>query len=84
MNKKNQILDELFSKIMNFIPEKIHNFNNEFENNLKTLLNTSFERLELVTREEFDIQKEVLLKTRKKLDYLERKINELVSEEDLD
>lgn len=46
----------------------------DVEANLKAMLNAFFSRLDLVTREEFDVQREVLRRTREKLEQLEVKI----------
>ena len=49
----------------------------DLEKNLKALLASFFSRLDLVTREEFDVQREVLARTRAKLQELEAKVTEL-------
>lgn len=49
----------------------------DVEKNLRALLGGLFSRLDLVTREEFDVQREVLLRTRSKLAELEKKVAEL-------
>ena len=49
----------------------------DLERNLKALLAGFFSRLDLVTREEFDVQRQVLLRTREKIERLEAKVNEL-------
>ena len=49
----------------------------DLQKNVKALLTQQFARLELVTREEFDIQTKVLARSREKLEELERKIMEL-------
>lgn len=49
----------------------------DLEKNLRAMLGGLFGRLDLVTREEFDVQREVLLRTRAKLAELERKVAEL-------
>jgi BMFP domain-containing protein YqiC len=49
----------------------------DLEKNLRTLIASAFSRLDLVTREEFDVQREVLARTRAKLQELEAKIAEL-------
>ena len=49
----------------------------DLEKNLRALLQSAFERLDLVTREEFDVQREVLARTRAKLAELEAKLAEL-------
>jgi hypothetical protein len=51
----------------------------DLEKNLKALLVSFFGRLDLVTREEFDVQCEVLARTRAKLQELEAKLAELES-----
>jgi BMFP domain-containing protein YqiC len=49
----------------------------DIEKNVKTMLNQGFSKLDLVTREEFDIQAQVLAKTRAKLEALEVRVAEL-------
>ena len=49
----------------------------DLEKNLRALLAATFSRLDLVTREEFDVQSEVLARTRAKLVQLEAKLAEL-------
>ena len=49
----------------------------DLEKNLRALLQGFFARLDLVTREEFDVQRQVLLRTREKLARLEAEIAEL-------
>jgi BMFP domain-containing protein YqiC len=51
----------------------------DVEKNLKQMLTAGLSRLDLVTREEFDIQARVLLRTREKLDALEARVAELES-----
>ena len=49
----------------------------DLEKNLRALLAAAFGRLDLVTREEFDVQREVLARTRARLEELEAKLAEL-------
>ena len=49
----------------------------DLEKNLRTLLGSFFAKLDLVTREEFDVQRQVLLRTREKLAALEAQVAEL-------
>ena len=49
----------------------------DVEKNVKAMLGSAFNRMDLVTREEFDIQQQVLLKTREKLAELEARLAEL-------
>jgi len=49
----------------------------EFEKNSRALLGTAFARLDLVTREEFDVQSEVLARARARVSELESRVDEL-------
>ena len=49
----------------------------DLEKNVKAMLSQGFSRLDLVTREEFDVQTQVLAKTRAKVDALEARLAEL-------
>ena len=69
-----QILDELAGKIGGAIAESPLK---DVEKNVKTLLGSTFGKLDLVTREEFDIQQQVLIKTREKLAALEARLAKL-------
>ena len=69
-----QILNELAGKIGNAIAESPVK---DVEKNVKTLLGSTFSKLDLVTREEFDIQQQVLIKTREKLAALEARLAKL-------
>jgi BMFP domain-containing protein YqiC len=46
----------------------------DMEKNARALLGSLFSRLELVTREEFDVQQQVLMRTREKLTQLEDRV----------
>lgn len=72
LNKK--VLDEIGSKVTEILE---HSPAKDVERNLKVLLTGVFSKLDLVTREEFDIQQEVLLRTREKLITLETKVSAL-------
>ncbi len=49
----------------------------DLEKNMKAMLNQGFAKLDLLTREEFEIQSEVLARTRAKLEALENRVAEL-------
>ena len=66
---------ELIESILNILPQNTKEIKDDVKDNLKILLNDYLRKIDVVTREEFDVQKEVLLKTRKKLDDLEEKLN---------
>ncbi|NNM83491.1 MAG: accessory factor UbiK family protein [Burkholderiales bacterium] len=69
-----KLLDEIGAKVNEVIaasPAK------DVEKNVRAMLSGLFSKMDLVTREEFDVQKEVLLRTREKLTALEARIAEL-------
>jgi BMFP domain-containing protein YqiC len=53
----------------------------DLERNINALLQSAFTKMMLVSREEFDVQTEVLNRTRQKLEALEKKLSELESKE---
>jgi BMFP domain-containing protein YqiC len=63
-----KLFDELGAKIREMIAASPAR---DLEKNMRALLSSTFARLDLVTREEFDVQREVLARTREKLDKLE-------------
>jgi hypothetical protein len=71
---QNKFLEDVSSKISQLIAESPAS---EIEKNLKALLQSAFAKLDLVTREEFDTQTQVLLKAREQLNLLEQKLAEL-------
>ena len=70
--------EKLFQEVSAKLSELIANSPaRDLEKNARALLTGLFSRLELVTREEFDVQSEVLRRTREKLEQLEAKVAEL-------
>ncbi len=68
------------NEISNKIKEVVSNSPlGDTEKNIHALLKSIFTKMELVTREEFDVQTEVLRNTREKLVMLEKKLSELES-----
>jgi BMFP domain-containing protein YqiC len=69
---------KIFEDISARISEMIANSPaKDVEKNLRALMTSSFNKLDLVTREEFDIQKEVLAHTRARLEELEHRVAQL-------
>ena len=69
-----KLLDELGAKIREVMADSPAR---DIEKNLRAILTAAFARLDLVTREEFDIQSEVLARAREKLAQLEARLAEL-------
>lgn len=70
-------LDELTRKITGLLPDNIQGLQTDLEANIRELLQNSLRKLNLVTREEFDVQSALLERTREKLDRLEAILAEL-------
>jgi len=73
-------INDLARKLADSVPESARDLKTDLERNFSGLLNGAFARLDLVTREEFDIQRRVLERTRDKLTALEAEIARLEAE----
>ena len=71
-----QTIDEITRRLAESVPGELKTARSEVERQFKSVLENAFNRLDLVTREEFEIQKKVLLRTREKLDRLEKLLSE--------
>jgi len=70
-------IEEIAKQVTDAIPPSLKNIANDFEDKTKTVLQRKLAQLDVVTREEFDVQTQVLIKTRSKLSELENKLAEL-------
>ena len=70
-------LEKFATKITSSLPLDAQHVKDEFKENLKPVLQSFFAKFEIVTREEFEIQKEILRKTRLKVEELERLMTSL-------
>ncbi|MBS0484603.1 MAG: accessory factor UbiK family protein [Proteobacteria bacterium] len=68
------VIDEINAKVSEILH---HSPAKDIEKNIRVLLSGAFTRLDLVTRDEFDVQQEVLQRTREKLILLEARVAEL-------
>ncbi|WJF90005.1 accessory factor UbiK family protein [Paraburkholderia bonniea] len=74
MKQPNDVFNDLQAKVSDLLknsPVK------DVERNVKAVLSQGFSKLDLVTREEFDTQTQVLVRTRTRLEELERRVAEL-------
>lgn len=74
LNLNSQTLDELAARIGQALQDSPAK---DLEKNVKSLLASSLSRLDLVTRQEFDVQREVLQRTREKVEGLEVRVADL-------
>ena len=70
-------IDDLARRLSNLVPPGMSQARDDLEQNIKATLQMSLRKLELVTREEFDVQRAVLLRSREKMDALERTVEQL-------
>lgn len=70
----NRFIDELSQKLSGMMPPGARELREDLERNIRAVLQSSFQKLELVTREEFEVQSEVLANTRAKLNKLEEQV----------
>lgn len=74
-------IDEITKKILALLPIDAQNIEDEIKQKIKMILQASLSKLDLVSREEFDIQTQVLAKTREKVEHMEKQIKTLSSNE---
>ncbi len=72
-------LDELARRLSSLVPPGLREGREELQQNFKSVLQAGLGKLDLVTREEFDVQRAVLARTRDKLEALERQLAELAN-----
>jgi hypothetical protein len=70
-------IDDLARRLAEAVPQNLRAMGEDLERNFKSLLQTGLEKMDLVTREEFDVQVAVLVRTREKLEALEARLAEL-------
>lgn len=70
-------IEEIAQQVSDAIPAGLKNVASDLEEKTKTVLQRKLAELDVVTREEFDVQTQVLIKTRTKLTELETKLAEI-------
>ena len=71
-------LDELARRLSSLVPPGLREGREELQQNFKSVLQAGLGKLDLVTREEFEVQRAVLARTRERLEALERDLSDLV------
>ena len=72
-----KILDDLARKLADAVPSGLRELKADLERNFRAVLQSALGKLDLVTREEFDVQAGVLSRTREKLEELSQRLAEL-------
>jgi len=75
-------IDDLARRLSNLVPPGMREGREELQQNFKAVLQGGLSKLDLVTREEFDVQRAVLLRTREKLDALQKQVEQLEAQRD--
>lgn len=79
---KPQKLEEIAKQIHESLPSGVKSLSAEIEKKIQQVLQAQLNKLDLVNREEFEVQTKVLLRTREKLAALEARLNELEKEKE--
>lgn len=72
-----KLLDDLAQRLANAVPTGLQQARDDVEKNFKAVLQGSFDKMNLVSREEFEAQRAVLMRTREKLEALEKQVSQL-------
>ncbi|CAG9426763.1 ubiquinone biosynthesis accessory factor UbiK [Providencia alcalifaciens] len=70
-------IEQVARQIQGALPKGVRDLGEDFDKKLRSLLQSQLGKLDLVSREEFDIQTQVLLRTREKLMKMEQRVSAL-------
>ena len=73
--------DELARTLFTSLPGSIQNLEQDIQQKFKEILQAAFTHLDIVSRDEFDVQCKVLARTREKLEQLQQKVDELLQQQ---
>jgi BMFP domain-containing protein YqiC len=71
-------IDEISKKLLEILPFNRQEIEDDLRQKIKMILQSSLAKLDVVSREEFDVQTQVLAKTRDKVEMLEKQVKELL------
>lgn len=71
-------INDVVKKVMDSLPDGLKNLPEDIKKNISTVVTSTLDRLDIVTREEFDAQQKVLQATREKLEKLEKEVAALL------
>ena len=72
-----KVIDDLARRLSRVVPSGLREARQDIEKNFRTVLQNTLAKMDLVTREEFDVQTRLLARTREKLEALEKAMAEL-------
>lgn len=73
-------IEEIAKQIGNAIPPQVRQFADDVETKVKQVLQAKLADLDFVSREEFDVQRQVLLRTREKVEQMEQQLAAILAE----
>lgn len=79
---RTETIDRLAKILAEAVPEGLRAVRDDLEQNFRSVLDSGLSRLDLVTREEFEVQQAVLARTRQKLEALEHRVSSLEASPD--
>lgn len=71
---RHHVIDELSQRLAELMPEGLRDARDDVAANVRSALQAGLRKLDVVTREEFDVQRLVLLRTREKIEQLEQQL----------
>lgn len=74
MNTTPPNFETFFKQFSDALPKGVTDLQKDMEKNMRVAMESAFKRMNLVTREEFDVQMEVLARTRAKVEALEQQV----------
>lgn len=77
MNQPRNFIDDLTRQLRDVLPEGLATAREDLDDILRASIAAALSRMDLVTREEFDVQAAVLARTREKLEALTKRLQEL-------
>ncbi|PJG85323.1 ubiquinone biosynthesis accessory factor UbiK [Conservatibacter flavescens] len=75
-------IEQIMQQIQNVLPQGLKSLGQDAEEKVKQVLQSQLSKLDLVTREEFDVQTQVLMRTREKLTALEKQVDALLMQQE--
>jgi len=73
----NQNINDLADKLSSILPENLSTLKSDVTNNIKAILEANLRQMNLVSREEFDVQSALLARTLERLNELEKQLDDL-------
>jgi BMFP domain-containing protein YqiC len=76
-----KLFDDLAKKLFSALPVSLQQLENDLQQKFKDILQAAFTHMNLVSREEFDVQAKVLVRTREKVDQLQTQLQHWIEQQ---